>query len=65
MKHLAKILLCLVVAVCVGYTPAYVPALDAAPISAVAEAATVKINKTKATIVVGATVKLKISGTSK
>lgn len=65
MKRLAKILLCLVVAVCVGYTPAYVPALDAAPISAVAEAATVKINKTKATIVVGATVKLKISGTSK
>lgn len=48
-----------------GYTPAYVPALESTPISAVAEAATVKINKKTATVVVGATVKLKISGTSK
>ncbi len=65
MKRLAKILLCLIVAVCVGYTPAYIPALDGTPVSAVAEAATVKISKKKATVVVGATVKLKISGTKK
>ncbi|MDD6043366.1 MAG: Ig-like domain-containing protein [Eubacteriaceae bacterium] len=65
MKRLSKILLCLVLAVCVGYTPAFVPALESTPISAVAEAATVKINKKTATVVVGATVKLKISGTSK
>lgn len=65
MKRLSKILLCLVLAVCIGYTPAYVPELASTPVSAVAEAATVKINKKTATVVVGATVKLKISGTSK
>ena len=51
--------------VCVGYSPAYLPTIESTPVAAVAEAATIKLNKKTATVNVGATVKLKVNGTKK
>ena len=49
MKKFAKVLVCLFIALGLTYAPVYMPILEDAPAIAVAEAATVKINKKSAT----------------
>jgi len=65
MKRIMKMLLCMVLAIGLVYTPVYMPVLEESPTVAVAEAATVKISKKSATVNVGATLKLKMNGTKK
>ena len=64
-KKYSKILLCMIMIVGLLYTPVAIPQLANTQIVAEAEAATVKLNKKKATVAVGNTVKLKMNGTSK
>jgi len=65
MKRLAKLLLCMVLAIGLVYTPVTLPLLEKTSVVSVAEAATVKISKKSATVNVGATLKLKMNGTKK
>lgn len=65
MRRGARIFLCMLLAVSLVYTPAMIPQFARIQTVAVAEAATIKLNKKKTTVAVGDTVQLKMSGTSK
>ena len=65
MKRLFRVILCIILIAGLVYTPVTIPQITGANAVAVAEAATVKINKKKATIYKGTAVQLKIQGTKK
>ena len=65
MKRIGKIVLCMLIAISLVYTPVMIPQLANTQAVAVAEAATIKLNKKQTTVAVGDTVALKMSGTKK
>lgn len=65
MKRIFRVVMCMILITGLAYTPVTIPQVINTNAVAVAEAATVKINKKKATIYKGTTVQLKIQGTKK